>query len=219
MPLIEHQYILPEGEIGVWRTDESIEALVESLKLTDNEIQGMEKMSPRRIKEWVSARWLVHHLSGREERGLCLKDDYGKPYLEDSPYQISISHSLNRTAVIAAPNLVGIDIQEIVPKMERISRKFVNDQEWAYIPDAGDKRLEMLHVVWGAKEAMYKAWGKKKIDFRGHLFVDEFSWNGKQTKLKAKLCKGNISMFFDVTASRHDNFILVYAMEKYRYVE
>ena len=218
MPLIKHNFLSPEGEVGVWKTAEPTAELQAKLRLSEDECKHLEKMSANRLKEWVSARWLVHSLSGREERGKCLKDEYGKPYLEDSPYFISISHSLDRTAVIAAPSQVGIDIQEIVPKMERISSKFVNENEWSFVPKFGQNRLEMLHIIWGAKEAMYKAWGKKKIDFKEHLNVEAFEWNQEKINLKSSLKKSNIAMHFDVYAEKVDHFILVYVIEKYRYV-
>ena len=215
MPIKKHIYLYPEGEVGVWVTEESTDELLAKLQLVIEEENALHAMSDRRKKEWTSARMLIHHLSGRENRARCLKDEYGKPYLVDSDYQISISHSLDRTAVIAAPQTVGIDIQEIVPKMERISKKFVNEKEWLYVPEEKD-RLECLHVIWGAKEAMYKAWGKKKIDFREHLFVDIFKWSGEKIEFTSRLRKGNIEIHFDVVAEKLDNFILVYAYEKYR---
>lgn len=216
MPLKHHIYLDPEGEIGIWETTESIDLLVDQLVLTEEEKILVENMKESRKKEWVSSRFLVHTLSGRERRGLCLKDEFGKPYLEDSDYHISISHSEDYTAVIASPYHVGIDIQKIVEKMDRIARKFVSDKEWEYI--SKEKRLEHLHIVWGAKEAMYKAWGKKGIDFRGHLFTPVFEWDGKWTKFQSYLTKANITMIFDVIAEKIDDYILVYAIEKARYV-
>lgn len=218
MPLRLHDFLDLEGEIAVWITEDA-DNLLADLKLTLAEEKLLKKMSNRRVEEWSSARWLIHYLSGRKERATCLKDEYGKPYLVESPYQISVSHSLNYTAVIAAPYAVGIDVQEIVPKMQRIAKKFVNDKEWEYLNLKPDSQLEMLHIIWGAKEAMYKAWGKKKIDFKGHLFVPSFEWNGEKIITEASLIKANIHMSFYVIAEKVDNFILVYVREKARYVQ
>ena len=173
-------------------------------------------MSDRRIKEWASARYLVHKLSGRSERAICKKDEFGKPYLEDSNYCISISHSQNRTAVIAAPYNVGIDIQEIVPKMDRIAKKFMRDDEWSFMPI---NSLDSMHVIWGAKEAMYKAYGRKGIDFKLQMQVDSFDWNGSETITKGRLQKANITMFFDVVAEKIEQYMLVYVIEKFRTIE
>jgi len=217
MPLKKRDFLFPQGEVGVWVTDESTADLMDQLQLVEHEKRVVEKMSDRRKKEWSSARMLIHKLSGRSVRALCIKDEYGKPFLQDSDFQISISHSQDRTAVIAAPQNVGIDIQEIVDKMERISKKFVNEQEWAFVPEVVN-RLEYLHIIWGAKEAMYKAWGKKKIDFRADLYVKPFEWKGEALHFDSSLKKGNIEMFFDVVAEKLDNFILVYVQEKYRHL-
>ncbi len=217
MPLRLKEFLEIEGEIAVWITEDS-ENLLSKLQLTDEEQILIESMSDRRIKEWASARWLIHYLSGREERAICLKDAFGKPYLVDSPFQISVSHSLNYTAVIAAPYKVGIDIQELVPKMERIATKFVHPREWDYIQKVVEP-LEMLHIIWGAKEAMYKAWGKRKIDFKRDLCVPEFQWDGTSVFCQASLQSANIRMHFDVVAKKVDAFMLVYVQEKTRYVE
>lgn len=215
MAITFYTNIFPAGEVGVSVTTDSLDMLRKSIELTAEENHKLSLMSERRQKEWLSARFLVHKLSGRKVRAICLKDEFGKPYLKDSDFQISISHSLDRTAVIAAPYNVGIDVQEIVPKMHRISKKFVSDDEWSHVPEDS---LEYLHIIWGAKEAMYKAWGKKKIDFKEHLYVPEFTWDGEKTTFNSFLKKANITMVFNVIAHKIDGFILVYVIEKSRYV-
>lgn len=214
MPIIKRELILPEGELAVWRVDESLSFLADDFDFDSHEVIRYAKMSDKRKREWLSSRVLIHELSKRTKRTPCIKDEYGKPFLPDSRYQISISHSLNRTAVFAAPYNIGVDVQEIVSKMHRISHKFVSEKERAFV---GEK-LEELHIIWGAKEAMYKAWGKRGIDFREHMHVESFQWDGNHVFFNGLLRKGNISMHFDVNAEKIDQFILVYAQEKYRVV-
>ncbi len=216
MPLIDHIALKPEGEIGIWHITEDKSELETFMSMEEVELENMQRMSERRQKEWMAARWLIHQLSGRTKRAKCLKDEFGKPYLEDSKFNISISHSLDMTACVASPYNVGIDIQEIVGKMQRIAKKFVSDEEWSHIPD--EDSLEYLHVIWGAKEAMYKAWGRKRIDFRKEMRTEEFRWLNNVAQFKGVLRKGNIEMVFDVIARKLDNFILVYAKERLRNV-
>ncbi len=213
MPLILHDFLYPEGEIAVWEIEEETLELFERIELTAVEKQEVSKMSVQRKKEWVAARWLIHKLSGRTQRGKCLKDEYGKPYLENSPFNISISHSQDKVAVIAAPYHVGIDIQKLVDKMRRLSVKFLSDTEAKW-----KCNLKDLHVIWGAKEAMYKAWGKKGIDFKQDMEVEQFSWEHNRIETEGSLSKGSVSMRFSITAQQVEDFILVRAIEKNRIV-
>ena len=88
---------------------------------------------------------------------------------ENSLYEISISHSRELTSVMASPRLVGVDIQKLVGKIDRIASKFMTGVEMECLDEK--YRLEHLHVFWGAKEALYKAYGRKQLDFRQHIFV------------------------------------------------
>jgi phosphopantetheinyl transferase len=214
MAIILHEKLYPIGEIAVWEIEDDSVELFEQLALSEIEKAEIQNMSNARKKEWVAARWLIHKLSGRKERTVCKKDSYGKPYLEDSSFQISISHSLDKVAVIASPNNVGIDIQEIVEKIERLSIKFKHAEREYWAESKMDK-----HILWGAKEAMYKAWGKKGIDFKEDMEVSEGEWEGKRYKSEGRLRKGGITMHFDIEGKQLEGFLLVRAVEKWRDVE
>ena len=211
MALITHKHLRPEGEIGVWEIEDESIGLFEKVELTSDEKEEIKSMSDRRRKEWIAARWLIHKLSGRTIRGKCIKDSFGKPYLEDSPYKISISHSLDKVAVIASPYNVGIDIQEVVDKMERLAIKFVNKEKESWPTSLLD-----LHAMWGAKEAMYKAWGKKGIDFRNQMEVRACKWENNTIYSKGTLCKGDIKMHFNIYGEKIGNFVLMWAVEEHR---
>lgn len=214
MALLLHQYLHPEGELGVWEIEDESINLFEKIELTEDEKEEMKEMSERRKKEWIAARWLIHKLSGRTKRGRCLKDRFGKPYLEDSPYKISISHSVDKVAVIASPYNVGIDIQEIVDKMERLALKFVHKEKesWA-------KNLLDLHAMWGAKEAMYKAWGKKGIDFKEDMEVQACKWENNTIYSRGTLSKNGITMHFNIYGKKVGNYVLMWAVEKSRSIK
>lgn len=213
MPLLFHRHIKPEGELGLWRIAEAESYFLERLKLFPKEEFWLEKMKGHRRLEWLAGRWLLHLMSGREDRGACLKDEFGKPYLENSLYQISISHSRELTAVIASPRLVGVDIQKLVPKIDRIENKFMRNEELKSLNKK--HRLEHLHVYWGAKEALYKAYGRKQLDFREHIFVEPFSFDLKTGKCVGFVKKDNFLLECDLFYEQIDDYILVYATENF----
>jgi 4'-phosphopantetheinyl transferase len=210
LPLIEIYDLEPQGVVGLWRNDEGDNFYVDRLMLHAAEVVELDQLQPRKRSEWLSSRYLLHHLSGRHDRGACLKDDYGKPYLEGSDYHISISHSDQYTAVIAGPRLVGIDVQIVVDKIQRIASKFVNATEAAWI--TSDHYLMSLHAVWGAKEAMYKAYGRKELDFRGHMEVEP--WYPDQKKpWYGHVHKDQIYQKYRLQLHHIHNLVIVYAIQ------
>jgi 4'-phosphopantetheinyl transferase len=212
MPLLLHENIEPEGEIGVWKTTESMEFFMRSMPLFEEEIAQIKHLSHRKKLEWLSSRFLLHHMSGRETRGACYKDEYGKPHLSGSRYQISLSHSRDLTAVIAAPHRVGIDIQHRVEKINRIASRFMSEEELSRSGNPPD--IDILHYHWGAKECIFKAYGRKSVDFRRDIKVLTFVPTEKDFSFYAEFQKEGISSHYHLTKKIIDHAILVYAIEK-----
>jgi phosphopantetheinyl transferase (holo-ACP synthase) len=145
-------------------------------------------------------------------RGACLKDKFGKPYLDGSDHFISMSHTLDFTAVIASLIPVGIDIQYMVEKIQRISNKFVREDEFLFIPEV-DRNL-YYHAIWGAKESMYKAYGKKELDFKNHMAVSPFVFNPDGFYFDGEIKKNDFIRKYRLFCSQTANIILVYASEQ-----
>jgi phosphopantetheinyl transferase len=168
-------------------------------------------MKGRRRLEWLAVRQLVHQMSGREKRGAFIKDEFGKPHLQDSDYQISISHSDGLAAAIAAPVSVGIDIQKIVTKITRIAHKFLREEERVSIKD--ETHIPHMHLYWGAKEALYKAYGRRELDFKQHIIVQPFSFNGQEGTMEGRVEKGSFCAHYRLYFRCINEFTLVYALE------
>lgn len=66
--------------------------------------------------------------------------------------EISISHSARSVAVAAACRRIGVDIECMSSKIDRVASKFLSEAESRFI-DTSAKRL----VAWTVKEAVYKA--------------------------------------------------------------
>ena len=211
MPLIQHHTIEPAGEWGLWKLTELEDYFLEHLDFELGEQAQYEKMRPSRRLEWLAVRWLLHQLSGRKVRGKIRKDEYGKPYLVDSDFQISLSHSNGMAAVIAAPMAVGIDIQLVVEKIERIAHKFMRTEETESLHP--NTRLEHLHVYWGAKEALYKAYGRRELDFRQHIHIRPFEYNVTIGQCLGYIVKEDFRADYRIFYKKIDNYILVYCWE------
>ena len=211
MPLIFHRTIDPEGEYGLWGVEETEPWFLERLALAVPEAAQFAGLKGRRRVEWLAARQLVHHMSGREKRGAFTKDEHGKPHLEHSPWHISISHSHHLAAAIAGPRPVGIDIQYIVGKIGRIAHRFMRPEELACLDQ--ERRLEHMHVFWGAKEALYKAYGRRRLDFCSQILVDPFLFDPVRGHTGGHILQGDFRADYSVHYEQLEQYMLVWVVE------
>ncbi|MEN0045776.1 MAG: 4'-phosphopantetheinyl transferase superfamily protein [Bacteroidota bacterium] len=213
MSLLSHHALPRRAEYAIWAIAESEDFFRAHLSLSTTELEQVNRIKGEgRRLEWLASRYLIHLMSGREKRGVLLKDEFGKPRLEDSPFHISISHSNRRAAAIAAPFSVGIDLQKIVGKIERIAHKYMRTNEMESLKE--ETRLEHLHVYWGAKEALYKAYGRKKLDFREHILIEPFEYDLEKGKAKGIVQREDFLQVFELHYELLDDFVLVYALEQ-----
>ena len=212
MPVILHEHIQPQGEIGIWRIDEPEDWFLGRLDLSTAETEQLGQIKGRRRVEWLAVRQLVHDMSGREQRGAFLKDEHGKPHLEGSAYYISISHSRNMAAAIAAPGLVGIDIQNLVPRITHLAHKYMRPDELASLQEGA--RLEQMHVYWGAKEALYKAYGRRALDFCANIHIQPFVFDPLGGQCTGAIFKDGYEAYFRLHYSLIEDYVLVYAVEE-----
>lgn len=129
--------------------------------LTAEECSLFNKItSPLRRAEFLSLRKFLS-----DELGKTVHVHYnahGKPYIQNEPYELSVSHSSGLIAfALSNKRPVGIDIQHPKPQVLRISKKFLNEQELQQA--AGD--LLKTTILWCAKEAVYKWYSKRKLIF------------------------------------------------------
>lgn len=211
MPLIfNYNSDLHNTKIGVWENTENDDFFVKSLNLDLKTLNYLNDLREHRRKEWLCSRFLVKTLS---ESSPCnmIKDTYGKPFIENNSCHISISHSKNRVAAIISDVLVGIDIQKTEDKIARIHKKFISEQEILHL----DKHNldHSYHIFWGAKESMYKAWGKRELDFKKHMHLYPFNYFKKDLELSGFVKKANYHFDFNIYTDKIDDYYLVYALE------
>ncbi|MEM6299131.1 MAG: 4'-phosphopantetheinyl transferase superfamily protein, partial [Bacteroidota bacterium] len=84
---------------------------------------------------------------------------------------ISLAHQGEWAAVILHPRKsVGIDLETPSPKIDRIAPRLFSEKElhWADTP-------ERRCMIWCAKEALYKWYGKRGLFFKEDLQIARFS--------------------------------------------
>jgi len=210
MPLIYDQSINPNTRIVVWETTEIASFFIQALQLNKKEIYDLNELRPHRKSEWLTSRYLCQLVDSQTTRRLIIKDENNKPTIQNSSKHISISHSKNRVAVIISDVAVGIDIQRNEDKIIRIQHKFISTKEHNRIDR--DKLTESYHIFWGAKECMYKAYGKREIEFREHMHLYPFKYFTSQLELKGWLRKNNIDQSYTLYTDKIDDYYLVFSI-------
>ena len=99
------------------------------------------------------------------------EDELGKPYLPESRFHVSLSHSGNYVAAAVADVPVGIDIQTLRIISDRVLLRWFSPAEREWIGKAG--LPERAIRLWTMKEAYGKLQGLGI--FRGKLFRADFS--------------------------------------------
>ncbi len=112
-------------------------------------------------------------------------DEYGKPWPSDGKGHISLSHSRSHVAFSFHPHTnQGIDVEEIRPQLNQVANRILHSSELEMLHNSTEKQ-DLLQNFWGAKEAMYKAYGKKNLIFSTQLIISSInpknahSFNGK----------------------------------------
>jgi 4'-phosphopantetheinyl transferase len=165
----------PDFRIIIWHSIEPLAELFLNASLTDKENAEYQSFrSETRKREWLTVRNILKFLLPDEHHTIRYNHN-GRPMLIGQT-TISISHSNDFIAVmIGNGNRIGIDLEMIHPRIIGLSRKFLNEEETAFITE--NDKLEMLHVIWGAKEVLFKIHSIGSIDFKKDLLVCPFQYN------------------------------------------
>lgn len=130
-----------------------------------------------------------------------------KPFLKGRTEHISISHSHDKLAIIIDENhSTGIDIELMRDKVLKIQHKFLNQQELQFAKD----HVERLITIWAAKEALYKVYGLKEVDFIKNLFVEDFDGD----IIFGKIDIGSFKKRYKLKSENLDGYKLVYVLNE-----
>lgn len=211
MPLEKIENISEEITLALWRLDESVVELKTLLRLNEQEktvFSGFVNES--RKKQWLAYRLLLRGLLN--DYDLVIEyDSNRKPHLVHYPYHISVTHSCHYAGVIIGrKNRVGIDLEKVSPRIEKIKSRFLNEKELEYLKS--DYKLEELYVYWCAKESLYKLHGRKKLDFRDNIMLEKINSN-KEGSFQGRIFLNQKELNYQLHFRKFHDYILVYVAE------
>ncbi|MEP7238738.1 MAG: 4'-phosphopantetheinyl transferase superfamily protein [Ferruginibacter sp.] len=165
MPLVYQQNINETTKIAVWHITEAEDFFLASVPLQ------------REIRHWHKR---LQHLAGR----LLLKEMYPdfpveliriadtkKPFLENEPFHFSISHCGDyAAAIVSKTHRVGVDVELLNTKIEKIQHKFTSEEELEKIQNSKFK-IQNLTLCWSVKESVFKWWGRGEVDFKNDILI------------------------------------------------
>ncbi|ULQ56905.1 4'-phosphopantetheinyl transferase superfamily protein [Flavihumibacter rivuli] len=167
MALFYQHNINEQTRLAIWRIEEEEAFFLEKVPLKK------EVTHPYKRLQHLAGRYLLPLLFNDFPLEEILVADTRKPFLPEEQYHFSISHCGNYAAAIASSRYrVGIDIELVTPRIEKISHKFLTEREKDFLQqwELFDRlQLELTTVLWSAKEAVYKWYGNGQVDFREHM--------------------------------------------------
>lgn len=167
MPLFFQHSINDSTAIGIWKIEEPESFFLEKVPLRQ------QVTHPYKRLQHLAGRYLLPSLFEDFPLEEILVADTRRPFLHDEKYHFSISHCGNFAAAIASTtNRVGVDVEFVTPRMYGIAGKFMHPGENRYLDDwkhLSRLHLELVTIVWSAKEAIFKWYGAGQLDFKNHM--------------------------------------------------
>ena len=213
MPIIQ-KTITEDFQLGVWEVTESEDFFTDQFTYSKETLTEIESKHESHRLQLLASRAVLFDMELSDQGYKIIKDNHGKPHIVNVQGDISFTHSHNHAAAIySKTKLVGIDIQIGTEKIDRIARKFISEEEFAYI-NVHKNTMDYHHVLWGAKESLYKAYGRRKVEFREHLKVHPFVYNDSGGKISGEVNMPDYNGAFDIYYQKLNDYYLVYCIEK-----
>ena len=198
-----------EAVIGVWQITETEEELKELSSTPSDEMEEISFIRSESLrKQRLAVRALLNTLF--DEKVYLSHHDNGKPYLENNPVNISITHTQKYVAVILhEEENVGIDIESLDRDFSAVEKKALSEDEIEDLED--DRRNEQLAIYWCAKEAIFKLLSRYNVDFAEQIEIERFRVRG-EGELEATFSAKNEEEEFDLEYITFDRHVLVWVV-------
>ena len=210
MPLAYVKYQGPHSILGLWHLTEDESFFLPSINKLVADRQNLESIHHRKRRtEWLAGRYLVMELARRVNLsfGGIWTDTYNKPHIVLDNAHISLSHTPPYVvAILDESSLCGIDVEGFRPKLLPLSRKFLNQPE---LKIAGND-LEILAVLWGAKEALYKLHGRKSLVFKDNLLIKNFEYADGRGNFRGIIDLKDEHAEYQMLSWKFGEYVLVY---------
>jgi phosphopantetheinyl transferase len=151
---------------------------------------------PHKRLQHLAGRFLLKELYPNFPYELIRIADTRKPFLENEAYHFSISHCGDYAAVmVSSENRVGVDVELISKKVEKVKHKFLSPGEQLMIVSTlkeqpANDQVKLLTLAWSIKESLYKWYGNGEMDFIEHMHINNIISNDNSGIAHCEISKG-----------------------------
>ena len=199
-----------EATIAVWQITETEEELTQLSATASDEMEEISFIQSESLrKQRLAVRALLNNLF--DEKVYLSHHDNGKPYLENNPVNISITHTQKYVAVILHEDEdCGIDIESLDRDFSAVEKKALSEDEIEDLDD--EKRNEQLAIYWCAKEAVFKLLSRYSVDFAEQIEIERFHPRGEGELEATFIDKNGDEDEYDLEYMTFDRHVLVWVV-------
>jgi phosphopantetheinyl transferase len=206
MPQIFSASIHSSGNILLWQAVEESDWFKKQLDLVPSLWEEYESLINEAIRHrWLASRYAVQQVSQLSPLDV-IKDQSGRPYLGVERKPLSLSHCEGFVAAIHADFSVGIDVERISSRAQKIKNYFMRDEELDLLGEENDA----LILAWSAKESIYKWFGEKHLGYKSQLCIQSIDFIGQA--LEIEINKKDLSLIQTVFFRQDSEKVLTWTV-------
>ena len=200
------------SRIGVWQITETEAELRSLTSIPSDELEEISYIKSESLrKQKLAVRALLDAMF--EDKVYLNHHDNGKPYIENSAVNISITHTDKYVAIILNDtDEVGIDCESLDRDFSAVEKKALSDEEIEDLDDDADERREQLAIYWCAKEAVYKMISQYHVDFAEQIEIEDFRPKGEGELEATFIHKDGYEEEFELSYMTFDRHVLVWVL-------
>lgn len=198
------------GRAGIWELSDLPNELAEGFYFTVTEKSELKKInSPKRQAEYLAIRLLLQKMLGKKTEIRYQPD--GRPVLQESALNISISHSANLVVIYLAETACGVDTELRNRPIENVAKRFLHPDEIRQIDSLGDRQFHQI-LYWCAKEAIFKCSRQHGVQFDQQIRINPFDTKN-QKSFSGTLFSNNTKEQYKLEFMELKNNIVVFCVE------
>jgi 4'-phosphopantetheinyl transferase EntD len=115
--------------------------------------------------------------------------------------------------LVSKNEAIGIDLEKIDTRINRVSKKFMNEAEMTFAGQ--ENQITEKTLIWSAKETLFKLYGQKELDFKLHLLIEPFQINENKGVFYGNICKTLPSIRQIICFELLENIVLTYTLQSH----
>lgn len=219
MPLFFQQQVASNTHVAIWK-------IAEEETFFSNHVPLQRSIThPHKRLQHLAGRFLLKHLFPEFPLALIQIADTRKPFLKDELFHFSISHCGDFAAAIVSKEArVGVDIEIVSDKIQRVQYKFVSKEEMFNVQrsmlnvQAEGTHLQLstvnrqLTLIWSCKEAVFKWYGLGDMDFKKHMQLQHIEMGDAKVFQTAMFFKKEEDQLLSLRSQFFDDLCLSYVV-------